>query len=478
MGRERARIAVLGGGPAGLSAAYGVVAGGGGDVRVDVYESSGRLGGVVTSETDGGFTYELGPASMAAKHAAVADLIERLGLRKRVVGRSATADNVFIVRDGAVLALPKGLRSFLGSRVLSWKTKARILFEPLVPKLKDAGAAEAESVGGFFERRFGKELVDYVVDPALAGIYSTRPADLSMKHAFARIWGMERKMGSVIGGLMRGGMKAPPDPRFKAYGRKELRASFSYDKGMEVIPRSLADGIAAGNYHGGKLRTNARVRTLDRDADGSWRVNGRGKYDAVISTIPSYALGTVESNAASVRSAFQILAQKIRYAPVSIVVLGFKKSQVLHALNGFGALVPTVEKRRILGVNFSSSNFPGRVTEPGNVYLTAYVGGTRNPELALRPARELVDLSTEELQRLLGVTGTPVFSRVKTWTQGIPQYTPGYDEMLCTMARLERRAPGLILGGNYRGGVGLPDALLSGIVAAEKALSYVGKRKP
>lgn len=470
------KVAVLGGGPAGLSAAYRLLHTKDDDVgaiRVDIYEASGRMGGVLISEADGGFQYELGPASMNAKHAAVADLIyERLGLTSRVEQRCAAAKNFYLVRNGALLPMPRSPGQFLSTKLLSWRAKLAVLSEPFRRKLHDADKANVESVGDFFERRFSKELVDYVVDPALAGIYSAKPSELSMKHAFERIWTLERSKGSIIGGMFSGGLKTAPNPNYKPYSRKELLASFSFDKGMEVISTSMQSQIEQLN-RGGKLYKNATVQSLERDDNGTFRVNGRGRYDAVISTIPTYALGNIYSSCTPIRRAFGILAKSIRYAPVSIVVLGFDKEQIPHKLDGFGALVPTAEGRRILGVNFSSSNFPTRLADPRKVFLTVYVGGSRNPGLPFRPAREVVDLSTSELRHILGVKGEPCFSRVKTWTQGIPQYTPGYDKILCTIARLEDSAPGLILGGNYRDGVGLPDALLSGIKSAERALEHL-----
>lgn len=478
---KKRRVAVLGGGPAGLAAAYRLLQPNGAPVgttfEVDVYEASGRFGGVVTTECRGGFCYELGPSSMNAKHAVVADLVqEKLGLTNRLESRSALAKRVYLLRDGKLVPLPMSPGQFMTSKLLSWRAKLAVLTEPFVKKLDNVKEANLESVGAFFRRRFGEEVVNYVVDPMLAGIYSARPADLSMKHAFATIWNLEKDRGSVIGGMFLGGAKVEPDPRYKAYTGKELRASFSYDKGMEVLTDTLVSHIKELNPKRGRLYKYAKVRTLDQDPDGAWRINGRGKYDAVISTIPAHSVGSIYTNVSSLERGFKKLKKSINYAPVSIVVLGFDKSQVPHPLDGFGALLPTVEGRRILGVNFSSSNFPKRVDDPNKVFLTVYVGGQRSPELPFRPAKEVIDVSKKELGHVLGVTGEPFFSRVKTWTLGIPQYEPGFDEALCTMARVERATPGLVFGGNYRDGVGLPDALRSGIKSAERVMEYVQTR--
>lgn len=466
------RVAVLGGGPCGLSAAYRLVT----DsmpIHVDVYEASSRFGGVITTESAGGFLYELGPPSLTPKHPAVADLVlDKLQLSSRVEKRNPDANQFFILKNGSLFAFPTSPVQFFRSKLLSWRAKCKVLVEPFVPRAR-RNVAEQESVKDFFSRRFGNEVVQYVIDPASAGIFSSTPANLSMKHAFSRLWNMERKNGSVIVGMLRGATK--PSAADARYTPKQLRDSFSFDGGMQLLTSTIIDRIQCSNKKG-RLYKNAKVRTLEKDVNGTWRVNGRGSYDAVISTIPAHSLASIHTNMSTVEAGFKKLTKRIHYAPASIVLLGFNKSQFPARLQGYGALLPSSEGRNILGVNYSSSVFPGRVQDPNHVYLTVYVGGKRNPDLPFRPAQEVVDISTKEVQQLLGVTGNPFYSRVKSWTQGIPQYTPGYDKVLSTMARIERYASGLILAGNYRYGVGISDALLSGINSAERIVEYLNRK--
>lgn len=469
--RRTRRVAILGGGPAGLSAACRL-AGDRSSIRVDLYEQASKFGGVVTSVKGGGFTYELGPNSMAAKHQAVADLIyEKLKLAPRILERDAEAKNFFLIRNGRMIALPRSPIEFCRSNLLSLPGKLRVLIEPFIPKASDS-TADRESVGEFFARRFGNEFVDYVVDPALAGIYSAAPSSLSMKHALGKVWQVERIKGSVFGGFLRGGFKTEPDPRFNVYPEKELLRSFSFDEGMEVLTSTLVEKISAWNSRG-KLYRNTKVRKLEQDANGAWRVNGRGNYDAVISTIPTHALSNINTNVGALERGFQKLASRITYSPVSVVVLGFDKSQVKSRLDGFGVLVPAKEEKKILGVNFTSSIYPKRAVDQNKVFLTVYLGGTRSPEMVSAPRDEVIQTATKEVQQVLGVEGDPLYSEVKKWPQGIPRYFPGYDTALDTMAHMERRAPGLVLAGNYRDGVGVPDALLSGLKSAERVIEYL-----
>lgn len=465
------RVAVLGGGPAGLTAAYRLLQSET-PIHVDVYEASNTFGGAMLSEKSGGFQYDLGANSMNAKHADVHHFLHKdLQLTDRMQSRES-ARRFLIVKDGKLMVVPMTPAQFVTSGILSTRAKLRMLVEPLIPRVSSQRAADRESVGDFFQRRFGKEVVDYLVDPMLAGIYSSAPAQLSMKHALSSVWRVERAKGSVIGGMLRGGMKTEPDPRYPDLSRNELMRSFSFDEGMGVLPETLVARLKDAK-HSARLYRNSSVRSLERDDRGRWKVNGKGKYDAVISTIPTYGLKSIASNVRAVQRGFKKLAAQIAYVPVSVVVLGFDKAQMPTDVHGFGTLVPSREERNILGVNFSSEGFPARLSDPSKVFWTVYMGGSRKPKLVSQSETDIVDSSMRDLRDVFGVSGSPCFARVQSWPDGIPVYAPGYDKALCTMGRIEKGAPGLVLGGNYRGGVGVPDALLSGIRSAERVEKFL-----
>jgi protoporphyrinogen/coproporphyrinogen III oxidase len=484
------RVAVLGGGPAGLAAAHAALAADA-TVCVDVYEASPTAGGAVMSVRDAGFLLELGPNSMNAKHADVHALIHgALALGPRIVARdTAKARNFFIAKAGGMVALPTSLPAFLRTSLLSTAGKLRVLVEPLLPRLSSSVDAENESVDAFFARRFGREVADWVVDPAIAGIYSGRTEGLSMRHALARVWDVERKFGSVIGGFLRPPSKTSKEDKAatapNAVTAKMLRESFSYDGGLQVLTEALVESVRSSKR--GRLRTGRPVRSL-RVVEGDsidavagrtrrWVVNGgRLKYDAVISTVPAHAVDRIAVNDVAVQNAFNEMARRIKYAPVAVCVLAYKKADMKHALDGFGVLVPSKENRGgLLGVTFSTSNYPGRATSDDELYLTAYIGGNRYPDKALLPGKEVVDIAAKQVQSLLGAKSSSVqFSRVKTWALGIPQYAPhDFAVAKSAMSLAETAAPGLILAGNYRDGIGLPDALQSGLDAAGRALSHI-----
>jgi oxygen-dependent protoporphyrinogen oxidase len=158
---------------------------------------------------------------------------------------------------------------------------------------------------------------------------------------------------------------------------------------------------------------------------------------------------------------------EIRHPPVSSVVLGFRREDVAHPCQGFGALIPAVEGFKILGTIFSSALFPNRAPA-GHVTLSSYVGGERHPGLASLPADELESLTCEDLRLLLGVRGKPVFRHCAYYPQAIPQYNVGYGRFKQMLSDIEAKAPGLIFAGHYREGVSLGDSIVSGCNAAER----------
>jgi oxygen-dependent protoporphyrinogen oxidase len=168
------------------------------------------------------------------------------------------------------------------------------------------------------------------------------------------------------------------------------------------------------------------------------------------------------------------LFSEIRYPPVASVVLGFRREDVTHPCQGFGMLIPKIEGFKILGTIFSSSLFPNRAPN-GHLTLTSYVGGERQPELALLPTNKLVELTCEDLRVLLGVRGQPTFAHCVVYARAIPQYNLGYGRYRGLLAEIENKAPGLFFAGHYRDGVSLGDSIMSGVNIAEQVAGALNR---
>lgn len=453
------RIAVIGGGITGLTAAW--VLQQSGYVPV-VYEKSARVGGSIGSFQSGGWLHELGPNSMLENTPRVAAFIDELGLTDRRLYAADAARNRYIVRNGELHAAPSSPLGFVRTGLFSLRAKLRLLGEPFRP----AGSADhEESVADFVRRRLGPEFLDYAVNPLVGGIYAGDPEKLSVRHAFPKLYALEQKYGSLIRGALK--------QRNTSGGPKGRM--FSFPNGLSEIPAALADQL------GGAVQLRTEVRALRPHEDG-WQLDCVTEQDrwqetfaAVICAVPAHALAALRIEIAGDPHALAVL-NEIQQSPVASVFMGFRREDVAHPLDGFGLLIPQKERFSLLGTLFSSTLFPGRAPE-GHVALTAFVGGTRQPELAWMPDDDLTAIVRAELRSLLGTRAAPVFTHIQRWAQAIPQYTLGYQKFLDRMSLLEASAPGLFIGGNARDGISLSNCIASGDRLADAAKVMLQARR-
>ncbi|MEL6706482.1 MAG: protoporphyrinogen oxidase, partial [Bacteroidota bacterium] len=408
------RVAVLGGGVSGLAAALRLADEG---HRPTVYEARSAPGGVIQTLRRHGYQVDVGANSMQGKPPLVADLVERLDLSDEIVEPGPSAQNRYIVRNGTPIAAPLKPPRLATTKLLSRRAKARLLAEPLVRKQDPLD----ESVAEFVRRRLGREVLDYAVDPFIGGIFAGDPAQLSLRHAFPRLHGLEQSHGSLFRG-MASAHKASSRSSVNA-DERHLPRSFSFRSGMQALPDALAAALPNDC-----IRYERRVSGLDRDEQG-WSVSTTAgsetfaeRFDAVVCTLPLHRL----SNLAWPHSADITPLAAVTYAPIALVALGFRREDVTHPLDGFGVLVPSAERFDMLGALFSSSLFPNRAPI-GHILLTCFVGGMRQPALAAESTEALLPRLRRDLAALLGVRAAPVFVERFSWTHAIPQYHLGYD---------------------------------------------------
>lgn len=450
-----AAIAIVGGGAAGLTAAYRLKGRG---HRVVVYEASERVGGAIRTERREGYLAELGPNSIAGPGPAAAELFTRLGLDPSRVEAQREAKKRYIVRKGKLIALPTSPSQLLTTRLLSNGAKLAIFGEPMV---EPGDSPMEESVATFVRRRFNQEVLDYVANPFVGGIFAGDPEQLSARHALPRLHDLEHTHGSVVkalGHMMRAGRGpgAPAGP-----------GMISFAGGLQEIPDAFARELRP------ELRLRATVTQIRRGPKG-WTVSAAYQaaelYDAVIYAAPAHCADEVDM-AFEGGDRVKTLAS-ITHPPVAVLALGFRREDVAHKLDGFGFLVPDVERRNVLGVIFSSSLFPGRAPD-GHVLLTAFVGGVRHPDLANADLNTLTARVLDDLRLLLGVRGEPTFRAFHLWPRAIPQYTLSYGRFKEIMDDAERRNPGLALTGSFREGVALGDVIAAAGQAAERIAAQV-----
>lgn len=447
-------VAILGAGITGLAAARALARAG---RRVVVFDAATEPGGVIRSERDAaGWLIESGPNSIQ-ETPEVAALIRELGLGEARREALPEAKNRFVVRDGKLRALPLSPPAFLRSELFSWRTKLRLLrelFHPKQPRLNDLPLAD------FIREHFGRELLDYAVDPFVSGIYAGDPAKLSSRHAFPGLWKAEHDHGSLIRAQIASakakrarGEPAGPPP------------IISFADGLATLPRALAASLPDGS-----LRLGATISQISRAPNG-WIIDTAPteRFAHVVLALPAPALARLGVGAPGAQASLASL-EHLEHPPVTSLFLGYRREDVAHPLDGFGALMPFAEKRPLLGVLFNSTLFPGRAPD-GHVALTVMLGGARRPELAGQPIEYQLPVVKRELAELLGARCEPVFVRRTHWPRAIPQYQLHHDAHLDVIRAAEQRLPGLHIGGPVRDGIGLPSCLKAGERLARAVLT-------
>ena len=454
---------IIGGGISGGTALHALASQG---ADVLLLERQEHLGGVMRSNKLSGGLIERGPNTIQSGNACLDRLIEELDLTEDLITADTAARNRYVLRDGALFPVPMNPRSLIETGLLSGRAKLRLLRE-LFAKAPSREAAD-ESVASFVERHFGSEPLLYGVDPFISGIYAGDPYALSLRHTFPAILELEREYGSLI----RGGLQRAKKRKREGEGRKS-RAMLSFRKGLQTLPRAIEEKWRE------KIITNADVKPLEHNQDG-WRVVAareggieviRGEK-VVLATNAPVAATLVES----IDSNLSDTLQQIIYAPIAVAALLYDRDDVKGQHEGFGFLVPSVEKRDILGVIFSSSIFPSRAPQD-KVLLTVFIGGIRRPELTELNKDELIRLAHREASDILRIEKGPVDAEVTVWHKAVPQYRVGYDDILEGLAQGEQRNPGLHLLGSYRGGVSVPDCIEQGISLSTSLLEQ-SSRKP
>ncbi len=447
-------VAIVGAGITGLTTAFQLARRG---CRVTVFEKGAQPGGSIRSTAEEGWLYEAGPNSLQFGKD-IKQLVADLGLESSVVPAAPLAKRRFVVRGGKLVQVPSSPPAFLKTSLFGLRTKLSLPLEMFSrPRVRTTDLSLAELV----RSHFTQELVDYAVNPLVAGIYAGDPEKLSVRHSFRMLWEAERSHGSLIRGMM-AGAKAR-----KAAGEGGIPPIISFTGGLQTLTDTLAAKLPAGS-----LKLNATVETLlpGQPHRLVWRQDDQthsGEFDAVVLAAPAGALAQLTVGTLGERPLASL--ENIPHPPVSSLFLGFRRDQVAHPLDGFGVLVPALERRNILGILFSSTLFPGRAPE-GHVALTVFVGGMRQPDLARLTTTELLARIDQDLRDLVGISGAPAFVRHSFWPRAIPQYVLGYERWQEQFTALEKRHPRLFIGGNSRDGISVPDCVKSGQKLAGQVL--------
>jgi oxygen-dependent protoporphyrinogen oxidase len=459
------RVAVLGGGIAGLSAALELEKARAidGDLSYVLYEAGSRWGGAISSDRVQGCVVEGGPDSWLTEKPAAAKLCAELGLADELIASNDAERKTYIVVKQRLVQLPDGLMFMVPtklvptalSRLFSVRTKIKMALELMHPPRPASGD---ESVAALVERHFGAEVVDRLVDPLLAGIYGGDARSLSARAVLARMVEMEEKYGSLCRGML------AARARMAAAKSNQPRALFTTLRGGM---QKMVDGIVA-RLPEANLRLDTRVRALDRGAD-RWRVStdeDTAEFDAVIVATPAWAAGEL---LARVDAGLGAALGATPYSSSVTVNLGYAREDLRSLPQGFGFLVPASAGYRMLACTFVHNKFAGRVPE-GQGILRCFLGGARGEAVLDLPDAEIERSVLEELRALVGLKATPRFVRVHRSRRGMAQYAVGHIENLARIDAAVSKLPGLALAGNAYSGIGVPDCIRLGQAAVAKVI--------
>ncbi len=460
---EVRHVVVVGGGIAGLAAAYELRQAGGPGLRVTVLEASDHIGGKLLVSDVAGVPVDVGAESMLTRRPEALALTHAVGLGATVVRPATTGASVWSrgslrpLPAGQLMGIPGDLRAVAASGVISLPGLLRIPLDQLLPRTRVEGDV---SIGGYVRARLGREVVERLVEPLLGGVYAGHADEISLDAALpqlsAAVRGERSLLRAVREALPRRGSE-PPGPLFG-----------SVRGGLGLLPAAVAK---AG---GADIRTGETVRELRRTAGGWQLVLGSTRdarvvdADAVVLALPAAPAARLLADLLPA-TAFDLAS--IEYASVAVITVAVPSTAATPAMTGTGFLVPPVEGRLIKACTYSSAKWSwiAKAT-PGVLVLRASVGRFREEHDLQRDDVDLVAGALEDLAAATGLAGPLLDSRVTRWGGSLPQYTVGHLDRVGRIRRAVAELPGLAVCGAAYDGVGIPACVASGRAAATQVL--------
>ena len=448
------RIAIIGGGISGLSLAYFLLERDP-SAEIIVFESEKRTGGKIWTDKSAGFLCEGGVNGFLDNRSKTLELSKKVSLQP--LKSNDVSRKRFIFSEGRLHKLPESPPSFLSSGLLSLPGRLRVMAELIIPR----NIREEETLAEFARRRLGREAYEKLIDPMASGIYAGNPETLSLRACFPKVYDLEMNYGGLIKGMIK--------------LQKSKKKSGSKDKvgpGPGGVLTSFYNGMgeladALRKILGERIRLGYRAVSLDRKGNSYSIFFSDGssiESDVAVIASPAYSASEILRN---MNKRLSNIISEIPYPSLSVVCFGYRKENIKSSLDGFGFLVPSREKRKILGTLWDSSIFPNRAPE-GYVLLRRMVGGARASDLAMENDSRLYDIVKKEIADIMDIRAEPEFIRVYRHETAIPQYTVGHLERLRNIDTMLLNHKNLYLTGNAYRGIGVNDCIENSFKLAEK----------
>lgn len=464
---EKFKVAVIGAGASGIGFCYRfqkLMP----ETEIHLYEKSERLFGKVKTIRKNGMIFECGPDCFVRDKPTPLSVAEEIGISDQLVSTREEKKGTFIFSRNRLFELPEGVISFVPTKfapfiktgLFSPLAKIRMGLELFIPR----SSKEDETLAEFVLRRFGKEALDKLAMPLVAGIYGADPYELSLRATFPRFLDMERKYGSLIKGFLKSRKNATKNShKFSNYSY-----FISFKQGMQQLFEAMADSLL-------KTRIFFHTQITKVNFDGRFfRLLAKNKdiqdtYNAVVIATPAYVASEILPD---FLSEVKVILKNIKYNSVSTVNLVFKENELETEVKGHGIVVAGNENLNISAVTFISNKWPQRVND-GYFMLRTFVGGGKKSYLANLGEDELVKLSLTDLKVLLpGFNAKPYDLQVSRFLNSMPLYEKGHLEKIEKVFKKISSVPGLFLTGAAYKGIGISDCLKHSFEVAEKVAAF------
>ena len=457
-------IGIIGAGISGLATAYNLreqLTEKGLAHSIAIYEKSYRPGGSIYSDRIDGFLVEWGPNGFLNNEPATLELVDKLGMRDRLVISNDSARKRFILIGGRLRPVPTSPPGFIKTDIIPFRSKLRFAIEPFIRKNK---ADIEESVADFVRRRFGKMAVDRMFDPLMSGIYAGDVEKLSIHSTLKVFSELEREHGSVVKGMIKRVAQRRKEKKQNLEAENELLTTsknpmmsklMSFRDGMGELIISLANSLKEN------IRFYTGISSVSQGKEGyqvewnSGNESGSEAHDIVILAAPPRTSSLLVEQ---LNPALAAVMKEITSSTIAVVALGYEKAALENGLDGFGYLIPRKEGLRSLGVLWSSSIFERRA-DKNSAMLTVMIGGAHDSEAIKLDDKELIACAISEFESILRPKVQPVMTKVMRHVDGIPQYNLGHQERLEKIESILSGLPGLHLSGNGYHGISANDCL-------------------
>jgi oxygen-dependent protoporphyrinogen oxidase len=471
------RIAIIGAGIAGLSTAYylsKLAQQGGQRLGIMLLEKEGRLGGSLLTEQTDGVLMEGGPDCFISEKPWALQLCRELELEQEVIGTNQQLRRTFILLQGRLHEIPEGfmlltptsLWPFIKSSLFSLPGKARMGLDLILPRKK---SDTEESLAAFVQRRLGREALERIAEPLVAGIHAGDPETMSLKSTFPRFIDLEQEYRSIIWGMYQ---------RKKQFARQQSRYTMflTLRQGMEGMISALKKALPSETISPGQevIAVEKIAGKPSQKLRYCLRLQGKKKareVDAVVLATPAFVTAKLLRG---ITGDAPRLLNTIPYVSTATINLAYDRSQIGHPLDGYGFVVPRLEKRSIMAATFSSVKFAHRAPE-GKVLLRCFVGGAKNEDIVSWADTKLLAAVQADMEEILKITGAPRVTRIYRWHKSMPQYTLGHEARLSRIEQGLAKHPGLFVTGSAYRGIGISDCVHEAELTAHKILEFIRK---